>query len=277
MRLLCLLLILLSMNSCSSKKKIERTGTITIIKQWHLSPGVQTTDINASTRLPQAINQKDIYQSLEKIIQKNINLTLVVEGCETGEEINEKFSKYYNGWNYESLRNISNQENYVDVLTMLPLKIKAKYPEKINAICSDSEELMRNNQLAISDAKGFIGFYARLKQTELMDEKKFTIYHKALEESQNNITIPYPIQFTKDKTLDSLIRFKRMIEARNDLFIKTLKDNLELNPVIIIGGLHAKDLIEKIERENIKYQVLVPEGYPSQNESLIEDLKKELK
>lgn len=275
MRLLVLGLIFISFSSCATKKP-KSAGIVTIIKQWHTSPSTSTLDIEASRKMPQSVNQRDIYLSLDKLINKDIHITLLAEGCESGTEVNEDFPETFNGWNYQNLRASMDSENYEFILTMLPLKIKAKHPDHAFVLCADSDELLKKNQLAISDAKGFIGFYARLKQSELIDEKKFSLYHKALEESQG-ITIPYPIQYAKEKTIQALDNFKKYIGMRNDIFVQTIKNNINQNPIIIIGGLHVTDLVEKLNKANIQNHVLTPEGYPLSNETLIEDLRKELK
>ncbi len=137
--------------SCSHKSSYS--GKVTIIKQWHASPGVDTRNIQASKSMPQYENQKEIYDYLKNRIKTQKINFLIVEGCESGIEINENFQQSFNGWNMLSLEKASLNKNYDDIVTALPLKLKAKFPKEVTALCADNESLLKKNQLAISDAR----------------------------------------------------------------------------------------------------------------------------
>lgn len=272
MRFLVLLALVLAF-SCSHKPA-QITGKAIIIKQWHPSPSIDTRNIQTSKSIPQYQNQKDIYDYLSKRIKAHKTNLFIVEGCESGEEIDENFQASYNGWNMTSLTKASPSENYDEIVTALPLKLKAKFPKKVTALCADSESLIKKNQLAISDARGFMGFYARLKQNTA-DSKKFAIYKKALEETQK-VEVADPISYSKDYAIKSLKSFNHYVQERNILFAQAIKKHINENPILIVGGLHAKGLIDLLKAEGIETEVITPKGYPESSENLAEDLMKEL-
>lgn len=266
------LLFLLIMTSCA-QKPFSKEGQVTIIKQWHPSPKTDTRDITLSKSFPQYVNQKDIYDRLEKKVKKNKHLFLLAEGCES-QEITSHFDKTFNGWNMETLSKASSQSTYSDILTMLPMKLKAKHQEQVTAICADDEALMEKNQLALSDARGFLGFYLRLRQIK-NSPKSFARYKEALEETQKQ-KINDPITYSKEKALESLQLFKEYVKERNVVFLEHIKKHLDKNPVVVIGGLHARDLSDLLKAENIPVKVITPKGYPEANEKLPQELMKEL-
>jgi hypothetical protein len=271
MRLLVLLTLALTF-SCAHKP--VQTGKVIIIKQWHPSPSVDTRNIQASKSIPQYQNQKDIYDYLSNRVKTQKANLLIVEGCESGKEIDESFQQSFNGWNMASLSKASSSGDYEDIVTALPLKLKAKFPKEVTALCADNESLLKKNQLAISDARGFIGFYVRLKQNTA-DPKKFLTYKKALEETQK-IEVADPIGYSKSQTIKSLENFNHYMQQRNALFARAIKKHLNENPILIVGGLHAKDLVNQLKAEGIETEVITPKGYPESSEKLAEDLMKEL-
>lgn len=259
--------------SCSHKSSLK-TGKVTIIKQWHPSASLDTTDIDASKKIPQYDNQKRIYDYLTKMLKPKKTNLLIVEGCESGTEIDSNFQIQFNGWSMTSLAKLSNDDRYGDIVTSLPMKIKAKFPEKIRALCGDNDIFLKKNLLAISDARGFIGFYLRLKEA-ISNPKKFAIYKQALEETQKS-QIQDPIQYTKKRTKQSLEEFDLYIKKRNSIFTQIIKKNIQENPILIIGGLHTKDLIKQLKTEGIETEVITPTGYPESSEKLIDNLLNEL-
>ena len=107
----------LIMLSCKEEAKI------TIIKQWHLAPGKDASDVEASKKLPQYLNQVEIYKLLEsKIHEKPV---IVAEGCEGNLNEEEKF----NGWSIIDLKAKVKDPDYVHIMAPVFMKIKAKYPQ----------------------------------------------------------------------------------------------------------------------------------------------------
>lgn len=271
MRLLIIFFLLFNF-SCTHKAFPTRKAII--IKQWHASAGVSTQDIEASKKMPQYQNQKEIYDYLVKSLDTNKKSLLIAEGCESGKEVDQNFAPSFNGWNMPSLTKIKSQDNYSDIVTSLPLKFKAKYTENVRVLCADNEALMKKNQLALSDARGFLGFYMRLKQSS-SDRNKFASYKKALEETQGK-EIADPIHYTKTQTINSLNLFNHYVQQRNLSFVEIIKKNIHNNPILIVGGLHVKDLIKQLRAEGIETEVMTPKGYPVASETLGDDLLNEL-
>jgi hypothetical protein len=271
MRLLVLLALVFAF-SCSHKS--SQTGTATIIKQWHPSPSVDTRNIKDTKSLPQYLNQKEIYAYITNKLKTQKSTLLIVEGCESGIEIDDNFQQTFNGWNMKSLVKASISEDYDEIVTALPLKLKAKFPKVITALCADNLSMLKKNQLAISDARGFIGFYIRLKQTA-GDPKKFLTYKKALEET-HKIEVADPIGYSKAQTIKSLESFNHYVQQRNVIFTQAIKKHIDKNPILIVGGLHANDLINQLKAEGIKTEVITPKGYPESSERLAADLLKAL-
>jgi hypothetical protein len=131
---------------------------------------------------------------------------------------------------------------------------------------------MQENNLAISEARGYIGFYLRLLQNR-NSPQKFSSYKKALEETEKKL-IENPLEHARSGTISSIERFQSLIKKRNDLFLMQIKKHLKENPIMIVGGLHAKDLIQRLEADGIQTEIVTPNGYPESSERLGEDLLK---
>ncbi|HXH75976.1 MAG TPA: hypothetical protein VNJ08_13475 [Bacteriovoracaceae bacterium] len=269
-----LTLMLLLLISCSHK--FIPNNKVTIIKQWHLSPTVQTTDFKNSSGLPQYLNQRDIYIYLYKLVNDHPEkVTIIAEGCDAGTIIDKNFEPTYNGWNAKNLLPHREQLYYSEILTFLPLKLKMQFPDQVTSICGDSEELARQNQLAISEAKGFLGFHMRLKDTVESSPKKYQGYLKALEEIEKRKIID-PIAYTKQAALKQLEVFNELIKKRNSVLSDTAGLHINNHPVIIVGGLHAKNLEVQLKQAGYEVSVHTPQGYPANSENLGQDLIKAL-
>jgi hypothetical protein len=191
------LVCLASLLAVASEKKPE-TKTIALLGQYHLSGKTITTDIEASKKLPQFNNQKSIYLVIDEWVkQKKLNL-LISEGCEG--EINQDFKTVFNGWDYSSLKKLKESKSFKDVLSLVPLKIEAKYDEAIKTVCGDNQLLIKEHQLIFSDLKGYVGFFSRLKQSQ-PGTKMYLAYLQALEESEKK-KIAKPIEYLKKKILN---------------------------------------------------------------------------
>ncbi|OQW49280.1 MAG: hypothetical protein A4S09_12250 [Proteobacteria bacterium SG_bin7] len=248
--------------------QIALADEVTIIKQWHLSPGVKTIDVEASKKLPQFTNQKNIYLKLAKMLDEK-PVTIVSEGC--SQEISKE--AHY-GWSIENLSKKKASADYSDILAFTPVKLKVKYGEKAKIVCADDEVLMKKNLLAFSDLRAFSGFYTRLKQFKDTDKASYKRYEAALfDKEKEKIGKVDALKFAREKALNALAEIENYIENRNKKFVEGVKKTLSENPVLIVGGLHAKGLVTLFEKENIKFSVIVPEGYNEADEKLLESLK----
>lgn len=261
-----LLVLLLILCSCNKREN----GEVTLIKQWHLSSSQRTEDIQNSRKLAQFQNQKDIFLQVSNLIKKKKTNVIIAEGCEG--VIDEKFKTAFNGWSMTDLKKEVKEDHFQDIMAPVPMKIKAMYP-KVSVVCGDNLDLIRKNLRSMSDLRGFSGFYQRLLQARKNDLNKFNAYFNQLKKLFPNENIIDPVQFSLKKSIKSLEDFEGYIKERNTFFLKSIKANLEGNPVVIIGGLHVMDLQKKLFLEKVKSHIVVPEGYSNDEQKLIFALK----
>lgn len=256
--------------SCFSGKE----NSVVLFKQWHLSPDTNTRDVEASTRLGQYQNQMYIYKNIKKMIKEEHTKLIIAEGCEG--EIDKNFSHVYNGWSMTDLIQArQNKQNFSKIMAPIGMKLKAEFPA-LKVLCGDNLELINENLKAMSDLRGFAGFYSRLVENHGKDQKKFKAYSDQLRSLYPNENIQAPIQFSLERALKALKTFERIIYERNRFFVKLGKEKLKQNPVIIIGGLHVENLSERFKVENIKSHTIIPIGYIDNETLLINTLKKKL-
>ena len=269
-----LLLLLASCAQAPQSAAPAQETKVTIIKQWHASATTSTLDIAAAKLMPQYANQKEIYDHLAKPLNEGKRLLLLAEGCQAEKKIDLSFNKKFNGWSMPLLSKARDSQNYGDILTALPMKLKAKYPTLVTVICADDQKLMKMNQTAFSDARGFIGFFLRLKEHQ-NDPKKYAVYHRALEEAQRK-KIDDPMEFSREQAIESINHFKTLIEMRNQLFLAAIVKYLPHRPTVIIGGLHAQGLMNMLSDNQVPAEILTPVAYPISSEALPQQLLEEL-
>ena len=247
---------------------------VLVIKQWHLSPGTKTTDIAAGRKLPQFTNQLDIYYKLTELVNGRSALTLIQEGCE-GEVTNSSKLDHY-GWTYELLRPQKESKDFRDILAFMPLKMKVKFDDKVRALCSDTKELIKKSLLAFSDLRGSSGFYQRLKEFKAKNDDKNYKSYEAAAVPKDKLGKVDAIEYERGQMLKSIKDIEDSLAERNDLIVDLVKKTIKDNPVVVIGGLHVKDLTEKFKKEKIRFTIYSPKGYEEQDELLLEKFKKGL-
>ncbi len=248
------------------------SSKVLLIKQWHLLSSQKTLNIQESLSLPQAKNQIAIYKKLKNFINTKKQALLLYEGCEG--LINESFAQSFQGWNYKNLeKKIKFPENFSKILTHLGLKLEVEFKEKADNRCGDDKKLIEENQLAFSDLKAFLGYLQRLEQFKNNPEK-FEMYAKSM--LDGSLVVQDPIAYALEKSKDSLKKVKNLIKERNQSFIKIIKENKNRNIAVVIGGLHIKDLSERLNKEEIPYSIFIPEGYPKKDTELLEEFEKTL-
>ncbi len=252
--------------SCSKPK-------VTLIKQWHLSPNEVTKDIEKSKSLPQFENQIDIFESSVKLVEQGSE-AIIAEGCESPSKY---FKENFNGWDLSSLQTTQKLIGVKDILAPVPLKLKAKFGSDIEIICGDSERIIKENNLAFSDLKGYVNFYRRLMEFKNKDQSSFDKYKNALSNIVEIKDNQDPVLVARDLALRSLALFQKHIEDRNLFFLKKIIDNRDLDPVLIIGGLHINGITQKLKEAGIEFEVIEPKGYPKEEDRLVEDLLKLLR
>ncbi len=251
------------------------TPTITIAKQWHLAPGDKTTDIEKSRTLPQFRSQKDLYLKIRSLIESGQAKAVLMEGCEG--EVSHGFTTAFNGWKLADLEARRTHRAFADILAPIPLKIEAALPDKAHTLCGDSLELVKKNSLAVSDLRAYAGYFMRLTEFKGKNDKKYQDYAESLlKPAKDRRPDEAPEAYARRKALESLERFQIIMKERNDSFLKVALAHQNESPVIVIGGLHAADLKEKLTRAGLKVETLTPDGYTDEEETLVARLKKML-
>ncbi len=265
MKKIWLLLAMLTIYACD-----KTAHKVYLIKQWHLSPQHKTRDIEAAKSLPQYTNQKDIYLKVKSLVDKGLTQVIIAEGCEG--EMGADFSTEFNGWTLKDLQVKVKDDDFADIMAPIAMKLKARYP-KLKVICGDNEKLIEENLLAASDLRGFAQFYQRLRESKDVNPEIYKRYAQQIEKLFPDQEISNHVQFTLNKALHALERFEQLIVKRNESFFKQTTQNLDKNPVIIIGGLHVNDLRQRLHVKSIAFEIIVPHGYSNDEQNLIYALK----
>lgn len=249
--------------------------TVMVIKQWHLPPKTITKGFRE--RYPQEKNQSAIYLALSDKIKKKKLQMIVAEGCEG--EINQDFTQSFNGWDYDSLKAQSFRKRYDRIITLVPLKLEARYGDKVLTMCGDNNELIREGNLRLSNLRGWAGFWSRLTETDA-DAEKTKLYAEAAAELlklPKTTSVKELLPQIKEHLKEELDLFQKSLAERNDSFVKVIQAKNVPTAAIVIGGLHAEDLKLKLEAAGFACDVYEPSGYQRQDEQLIQDFKKDLK
>lgn len=238
-----------------------------LYQQWHLLAKTKTLDIEKSKKLKQFKNQKFIYDHIDNLIKEKKIKTVFSEGCEG--EINSSFSLNFNGWDYQKL--IKQKKNYENIMTLIPLKLEAKYKDNLATYCGDDMNLVDKHGLAFSDVRGYYGYFLRFKQFKNKPVKT-KLYVKALEETEKK-KIKDPIEFTRNKAKNRIADAKRFIALRNDKFIEQIKKYGKSQSAVVLGALHMDDLTKKLKKEKIEFEVVSVEGLPRETKGMFERLE----
>jgi hypothetical protein len=245
--------------------------TVLIVKQWHLAPTTVTKGFRE--KYPQERNQTAIFRALaDKIKAKKLQL-VVAEGCEG--EINADFKTAFNGWDYQSLHKISQTRNYDKILTSVPLKLEARYTDKIRTLCGDDAKLIREGNLRLSNLRGWMGFWTRLHETYVDDKGKlYADTASDLLKIPRSTPVDKILSAIRGRLKDEITAFDKSLAARNDAFVKVLRDQDFETAAVVVGGLHALDLKTKLQAAGLGCEVLEPPGYQAQNEELLGEFEK---
>jgi hypothetical protein len=248
------------------------TKKVLILKQWHLPPTTITKGFKE--KYPQEQNQTALYKFLDENV-KNKELQLIVgEGCEG--EINSEFKTAFNGWDYNSLHAQYGQKSYSKIISQVPLKIEAKHGDRISTFCGDNDAAIQQANLRLSNLRGWMGFLDRLDEYKDNPEKQRPYIDAAadlLKAPKDTHPDQLVVQIKERIKLD-LEAFNKSLQERDESFVKTLTDQDFKQAAVVIGGLHADDLKEKIEAAGMNCVVYEPPGYQPLDEKLIQEFQK---
>ncbi len=257
----------------SCKTAAKDAPYVMVVKQWHLPP--QTVTKGFKERYPHEKNQSAIYISLvDKMKAKKLDL-VVSEGCEG--EINDEFAPVFNGWSIYDLKKIAQTKSFQKTLAPIPMKLEARFGDKLDTFCGDNEKLIQEGNLRLSNLRGWAGYYGRLMEKDEPEKKQpFVESAAALLKESKDSTPEQLLPKIKEKLKSELEAFNKSLADRNDLFVKTLQGHTFKNAAIVIGGLHANNLKDKIEAAGFGCDIWEPMGYAREDEQLISEFQKAL-
>lgn len=265
--------LLTAVGSCKGAPKDAKS--VMLIKQWHLSPTTITKGFKE--KYLQEKNQSAIYIALaDRIKSKRLDLVLA-EGCEG--EINEEFSGKFNGWDIESLKAEAQRRSFEKILTHVPMKLEAKFGDRIATWCGDNDKLIQEGLVRLSNMRGWAGFVSRLSETNIDAERRQLFAETAAELLKESKETPADelLPKIKAKLSEELAAFVKSLNDRNDSFVKILQEKEFKRAAVVIGGLHVMDLKDKLEAAGFDCALFEPSGYAREDEILIKDFEKAIK
>lgn len=252
----------------------KSTKKVYIVKQWHLGP--MTVTKGFKEKYPQERNQTTIYKTLSEMVKKKKLQVVVAEGCEG--EINSDFKTAFNGWTVGDLAKQSQTRGFDKIITNIPMKLEARWGEKLLTLCGDNEKLIQEGNLRLSNLRGWMGFWTKLSEGQ-GDPDKLKLYSEAaadLLKVPKSTPVDQLQAKIKDRFKEEIGLFQKSLQDRNDSFVNALKDREFNTAAVVIGGLHAEDLKEKMQAAGYACEVEEPRGYQREDENLIKEFQKAL-
>ena len=230
------------------------------MKQWHLPPS-EVTYPKPKRPIPQEQNQTALYKILSQWVSKGQVHTIVAEGCEGA--ITPQFEDKFNGWGFPELSKVSSRSDYSEIVSHVPLKLKARFKDKIAVICGDNKELINSQNMAFSDARGTIGFLKRLIEHEKSPDRAKPYLDAATQQLGIPATTPLPeVTNQLKKRLEKILgQIKTLGEQRNQILLKSISATKDKDVALVVGGAHATDLKLSLEKQGLGCQVVEPSGY----------------
>lgn len=244
--------------------------TIILLPQHHLLAAQKDLFDEKAKEIPQYQNQSAIYLVLKEWISTGKLTHLLAEGCEG--EIDNNFKSEFNGYNYKKLSSLAADASYDSIMTMIPLKIEAKFKKKVLTLCADNLSLIKKHQLIFSDLRAYAGFYHRLKSSP-KDSKSYQRFSSLLNETEKK-NIERPLPYLKNKIMSLISQEEQLLYKRNDSFIKEIA-KLDASPIaVVIGARHIEDLKIKLIKNGNQVQIPSIILNTIDQSDLVQELKK---
>ncbi|MBC7693745.1 MAG: hypothetical protein H7222_18410 [Methylotenera sp.] len=265
---------------CSSPASKTSKQHVWFFEQWHLAPDVVTKDTENFVEPPQTKNQVAIYQQLDQWITAGQLRTIYAEGCMG--EISHGSKLKFNGWTLPDLEKIAKYPDYVRVMTSIPLKLEAKHGKNLSTLCGDDESLIKESNLAFSDARGTLGFILRLEQYRNDPTRAKNYLDGVVERFKlpKTTTVDQAIHMLKTELKSAVARAQAGLEKRNQSLVqtiaKTLSKSKDTDIAVIFGGLHAAGVLKLLEEKGLGCTVVEPVGYPTDGKGTDAELMKSL-
>jgi hypothetical protein len=258
-------------------------GRVWFFKQWHLAPSVNTSDIEKSKGLPQYANQSAIYNQLNTWISLGKVKTVIAEGCggektpQKTTEMTQKTDAHFNGWDMASLKShLVPAKTYDKILTSIPLKLEAKYGDKIHTLCGDDEALLKKNALAFSDARGELGYLGRLEHYK-NDPERAKLYLDGVIELYHlpaGTTSAQAVSRLNTELEKSVNEAEQWIQKRNEHLVDVISAAPRDSDIaVVFGGAHASGVEALLEKKGMNCTIVEPVGYQDDETQLLQKLK----
>lgn len=244
-----------------------------LVKQWHLSPSVDT-HAHRDLKPKAAPNQREIYDQLAAWVQQKKVDTVLAEGCEG--EITEAFKPVFNGWSYSDLAAQVSLSGFDAIPTHAVVKLEAKMTDQVLSMCADDLNEVKKGQLALSDMRGDAGFLSRLQQYR-DNPHMAEFYLDGVKDSfhlKKRPTVSNALRLVKDDLKKSFQKFQNSLQARDRKVIRTILSQKTKKPIVVVfGGLHADDLKSQMEKQKLNCKIYEPLHYANDEEKLMDELK----
>lgn len=256
-----------------SCKKVKSDKNVWIFKQWHLLPSDNTKEFPDKS-YPQKENLKAIYEQLNLWVELGKVQAVFAEGC--AGEIDSQFELKFNGWTMSDLAAEATKDTYSKIPGHVPMMIEAKHGDKVRTVCGDNQEMIVDQNLKFSDLRGAIGFLTRLEKFEGKTQKEkpyLEAIAKAYGIKKKKITGDYARSFLKAEVKKLISQIEKGIEKRNKSFVDAIVNTFAPQSVVVIGGVHAKNLKSLLEKKKLNCQVVEFKGYDYDEEEMIRKIK----
>ena len=248
------------------------SGKVSVFKQWHLAPNIDTTNTDKAKTLPQFESQVALYRSVEALVKRGEFDIILSEGCDQSES--PPFQSTFNGWDVRKLKLAKEFPHFENLLAPVAMKVFVYYPkESVEVLCGDSSELIKKHQLAFSDLSAFLKYFQKF-QTLPETSQQYQQYLSGLRSTFPKENITNPIEFVRKRGLKALADFEFYLKQRNKVFVKLAHEHPDKKIAIILGGSHALDLERRFKRQGRPVEVFTPKGYPPEKNKMFENIEK---
>lgn len=270
---LFLLIILLSSNFTKTTLAAE----VTIIKYWYLPHREITFDVFAAKKkYKQFKNHNLVYNYAKDLIEDEDSSIVISEGCEG--VIDSSFKRSYHGWTYKLLAKNLKQRFYDDIITLIPLKLKVQFRDKVVVLCGDSYALRKKEHKSRQNLVAQLHLYQNILRYK-DDKKKYKIYRTHLldqvpkTKNMNRLEI---LEEARKETLNKLQEYQLVEKRRNLRFLNQILTHYKKNPIVIRDGTHVKSLTKLLDTNNIEYNVVTLDYHPTDKDEKVDALKRQL-
>ncbi len=238
---------------------------------------MNTKNADAARSYPQSKNQTAIYEQLDRWIGERKIKEIYAEGC-TG-VLNGQSSIGFNGWKIDDLKAASKSAGYPEIVSSVPLKLEAKYGDALHTVCGDDESLVKENNLAFSDARAAIGFLSRLLQYRNDSVRRQPYLDGVIQAYKMDpaTTTTQAIERMKTELKSAVARAKSAVEKRNQHLVDVIARSTEKNVAVVFGGMHAAGIVQRLKDAGFGCAVIEPVGYQADEEDLLTHLDSALK